>query len=212
LRIPTYRSVIFAASFCAFVSYAGMSWAPSFFIRTYGMTTGEVGVWLALSAGLAGGLGCFFGGIGADYLANRTGDQRWRMWLPGGLILVSIPLFFLIYLSPSAAPALIMLGVASFLGNTWLGTSAALIQGLSPLRTRALAFAVLLFLNSLIGQGLGPQIVGILSDALQPSLGQDALRYALLAALVGAALVSAFCFFAAARTLRGDLRPTPRDG
>ena len=71
-----------------------------------------------------------------------------------------------------------------------------------------MALAVLLFVNNLIGLGLGPQVVGFLSDALRPDFGVDSLRYALIGALSIASLLSALLFFAATRTLREDLRRT----
>jgi predicted MFS family arabinose efflux permease len=205
---PSFRFVPFAAGLYAFAAQGSMAWAPSFFIRSHGMTTGEIGTWLALSAGLAGGLGCFLGGIVTDRVVNRTGDERWYFWLPAGCLLLSVPALFVIYLSPTPLPALLMCAAAWFLGNTWLGPVQATLQGLADLRMRAMALAVLLFVNNLIGLGLGPQIVGFLSDTLRADFGVDSLRYALVGALSIASLLSALLFFAATRTLREDLRRT----
>lgn len=204
--LRSYRHIPFAVSFYAFVAYGSMGWGPAFFMRTHHMTTGQIGTWLALSAGVAGGLGCYFGGVLSDYIVNRTGDARWHMWLPALFIGVSTPLQFIIYLSPTALPALLTMTVVWFLGNTWLGPAQATIQGLAGLRMRAMALAVMLFLNNLIGQGLGPQVVGILSDHMRRAYGPDSLRYSLLIVVVVASLASAFHFIMAARTLRQDLR------
>jgi len=203
--LRSYRHIPMAVSFYAFVAYGSMGWGPAFFMRTYGMTTGEIGTWLALSAGVAGGLGCYFGGAFSDYVVNRTADARWHMWLPAIFIGSSIPLQFVIYLSPTARPALLMTAVVWFLGNTWLGPAQSTIQGLAGLRMRAMALAAMLFLNNLIGQGLGPQVVGILSDRMRQAYGPYSLRYALLIAVVVASLLSVFHFTMAARTLRQDL-------
>jgi predicted MFS family arabinose efflux permease len=204
--VRSYRHIPLAVSFYAFVAYGSMGWGPAFFMRTHHLTTGEIGTWLALSAGVAGGLGCYFGGVLSDYIVNRTGDARWHMWLPALFIGVSIPLQFIIYLSPTALPALLTMAAVWFLGNTWLGPAQATLQGLAGLRMRAMALAVMLFLNNLIGQGLGPQIVGILSDRMRRAYGPDSLRYSLLIAVVIASLWSVFHFTMAARTLREDLR------
>jgi predicted MFS family arabinose efflux permease len=201
----SYRHLPLAVSLYAFVAYGSMAWAPSFFIRTHGMALGEVGTWLALSAGVAGGLGCIIGGLVSDHVVNRTGDPRWHVWIPAILIAASIPLYFAIYLSPTPLPALLLTSVTWFLGNTWLGPIQATLQGLSGVRTRGMAIAIMLFVNNLVGLGLGPQVVGILSDVLQPSTGVDSLRYALIIALVGASALSALHFVLAARTLRADL-------
>ncbi len=201
----SYRHLPLAVSLYAFVAYGSMAWAPSFFIRTHGMTTAEIGTWLALSAGFAGGLGCYLGGAFSDYIVNKTGDPRWHAWIPAILIFISIPLYFAIYLSPTALPALLLTTLAWFLGNTWLGPVQATLQGLAGLRMRGMAVAIMLFVNNLIGLGLGPQVVGILSDRLRPAFGVDSLRYALIVALVTASALSASHFVLASRTLRADL-------
>lgn len=205
---PSFRFVPFAAGLYAFAAQGSMAWAPSFFIRSHGMTTAEIGAWLALSAGLAGGLGCFLGGIVTERIVNRTGDEGWYFRLPGICLFATVPALFVMYLSPTPMPALLASAVAWFLGNTWLGPVQATLQGLAALRMRAMALAILLFVNNLIGLGLGPQVVGILSDALRETLGTDSLRYALLSALCVASLMSAGLFFAATRTLPDDLRRT----
>jgi hypothetical protein len=57
--------------------------------------------------------------------------------------------------------------------------------------------------RGLIGQGLGPVLVGIASDRLEPSYGKDALRVA-LAIAVFAHLWGAIHSLLASRTLRTD--------
>lgn len=204
-RSPSYRHIPMAVSLYAFAAYGSMAWAPSFFIRTHGMTTSEIGTWLALAAGLAGGMGCYLGGLFSDYVVNKTGDERWHMWIPSIMMLIALPMVFGVYLSPTPMPALLMMTVSWFVGNTWLGPVQSVIAGLAPLRMRALAIAILLFVNNMIGLGFGPQIVGILSDALRPEYGVDSLRYALLSSLSIASVWSIFHFMMAARTLRADL-------
>ena len=58
--------------------------------------------------------------------------------------------------------------------------------------------------SGLIGQGSGPFLTGIMSDALQPSYGADSLRYA-LAAIVCCHIWGALHSAIAARTYREDL-------
>ncbi len=65
----------------------------------------------------------------------------------------------------------------------------------------------MLFMSSLIGLGLGPQVMGIISDQLQPALKEESLRYAML---IGSMtyLWAALHFYLASRTLRADLART----
>ena len=71
---------------------------------------------------------------------------------------------------------------------------------------RALACSLLLFVINIIGLGLGPQFVGILSDvfAATTDLGPDSLRWALTLSLI-CNLFSAVLYWLAAKTLREDL-------
>ncbi|MDH4008900.1 MAG: hypothetical protein OEU35_12605, partial [Desulfuromonadales bacterium] len=73
-----------------------------------------------------------------------------------------------------------------------------------PVSVRATSGALLLLIGNLIGLGLGPLVIGVLSDVLAPQLGQDSLRYALLVAPV-AAIVGAMLYFRATRTLSEDI-------
>ena len=79
----------------------------------------------------------------------------------------------------------------------------AVTQSLATPKTRATAAAVLLFVINIVGLAMGPALTGALSDALQPSLGDDSLRYALLI-VSGGLLWSALHFKLAARTLASD--------
>ena len=76
---------------------------------------------------------------------------------------------------------------------------------------RATASAILLFMLNLIGQGIGPQLVGILSDWLQPTLGRESIRYALIVAAVSS-LWGSFHFFRASAPLRAELARTRAAG
>ena len=61
-----------------------------------------------------------------------------------------------------------------------LGPTVGLIQGLAPLRTRALWEAVTSLVINLIGRGLRPTAIGLISAVLRPTFGEDSLRYAML--------------------------------
>jgi hypothetical protein len=62
----------------------------------------------------------------------------------------------------------------------------------------------MLLIGNLIGLGLGPLAIGVLSDFLEPRFGQESLRYALVLA-PAAIVVGALFYFRAARTLQVDM-------
>ena len=203
----SFRHLALAAALNAFVGYSVSSWSASFFIRSHGMTTGELGTWLAMIIGLGGAFGVFFGALLADRLAPR--DKRWYVWLPALSCLVIAPFSAAVYLVEQPYVALALLVVPGLLHNVFLGNTLAITHGMVGLRMRAMSSAILFFIINIIGLGAGPWSVGILSDYLTPSLGSEALRNAMLLLSPPVMLWSATHFYLASRTLRQDLDAAP---
>jgi MFS family permease len=80
--------------------------------------------------------------------------------------------------------------VSSFFNAFVLGPTFASVHNLVQPQSRAQATAILLFVTNLLGMGIGPLVVGMLSDMLQPTFGDMAIRYALLCSLSVVALGS----------------------
>jgi hypothetical protein len=114
-----------------------------------------------------------------------------------------------VYLVPNQYVALLISFVPGLLFNVYLGTSIATSHGLVGLRMRATASAILFLILNIIGLGLGPFLVGMLSDYLAPTLGVDSLRYAMVYITPIAMFWSATHFFLASKTLRADLAAAP---
>ncbi|MEL0093857.1 MAG: MFS transporter, partial [Pseudomonadales bacterium] len=198
----SFRHMAVGGGLTAFVGYGVVTWVPSFLIRSYGMSTGDVGTYLGLILGIPGGIGIALGG----YLADRYGarDTRWYLWVVAVALIACVPLSFGVYLSATAFASLIFLIIPILLGNFYQATTFSQTQGLVSLRMRSVAAAVLLFILNIIGLGAGPQAVGILSDVLQPQYGDESLRYALLIlSLVN--VWSAYHYYLAGKYLKDDL-------
>ncbi len=202
----SFRHIAFAAGLHAFVGYGAGTWNAPFLIRSHEMPITEVGSWLALISGI-GAIGTFAGGYLADKLGDRYGDRRWYLWVPGYSTLIMVPFQFVAYLYGGIWAVIPSLMVVSILGGMYLGPSFAMTQALVTLRMRAVASAILLFMLNIIGMGMGPYLVGVVSDLLAPTAGTDSLRYALCFA-VGVNLWAAVHYFVGARSLRADLDTT----
>ncbi|MBI3800094.1 MAG: MFS transporter [Deltaproteobacteria bacterium] len=210
-KLRSFRHLALGAALYAFCGYGSLAFVPAFMMRVHGMTnTAELGLWLGLISGIFLGIGTFFGGVLSDRLAARTKDMRWYLWLSAGAMLLSLPFTCLLYLWPEGRMALILSIPGSILSPMWLGPTGAMTQGLVKLRMRATAAAVLLFVINLIGLGLGPQTVGLVSDLLTPAYGKEAVRYALLWVVVVGNVWGVIHYFLAARTLREDLAAKER--
>lgn len=203
----SFRHMAAGAALNAFASYSSSNWSASFMIRTHGMTTGELGTWLAMIMGFGGAIGVFFGGYIADRLSPR--DKRWYVWVPSITGFLAVPFITAIYLVDNAYVALACMIVPGVMANVYLGNAIATTHSLVGLRMRALSSAVLFFILNMIGLGLGPWMVGLLSDSLALTYGDESLRYAMLYLLPVFSLWSATHFFLAGRTLRADLAAAP---
>jgi MFS family permease len=178
--LKSYVHMCLAAGLHSVVWYAGSTWNAAFLMRSHDMGAGAAGSWIATFA-LAGLLGTFLGGFVADRLAVKYQDSRWYLWLPGIAIILSLPFQFLAYLSESLTLAISSFWIMTTFAATFFGPSYAVSQTLARPRTRALASSILIFVQTLIGLGAGPFLVGAISDYLAPAVGSDSLRYGLAA-------------------------------
>ncbi len=195
------KHVVFGSALAGFVGYGMTLWLPAFFVRSHGLSQTETGFTLALMSGIVGGLGTFTAGRLADHLAKK--DPRWLAWVvalgKGGLVPFVIAFFWLTDLTS----ALVVYTVPAFFAGFYLAPTFAMIQQLVPVQMRSVAAAICLFLLNIIGMGLGPQGVGILSDVFADAYGKESLRYSLMVF----SLLNVWCawhYFLAARTLTAD--------
>ena len=204
--LAAFRHISLGAALHAFYGYGAQAFMASFLVRSHGFETGEIGTWLAALSFTGGVTGTYLGG----YLSDRYGarDQRWYTWIPALATAIYIPFAFLFYLWPDGRTALVIWLPAAILGGMFLGPTFAMVQSLVRPNMRATASAILLFIINIIGLGLGPQGVGIVSDLLVPVFADESLRYALLILVVFFAAWSVLHYTLAGRTLLADLRAT----
>ncbi|MEZ5682475.1 MAG: MFS transporter [Erythrobacter sp.] len=194
--------LLIAASSAAFLSYGKVTWATIFFQRTHGLTPGQVGLWFGIVNGAGGILGTWLSGK----IADRYGAVKRQHVLTAaalGMLFVA-PTAILGYSASDWRIALLILFFPTFLGSLYYGPTYSSVQGLVTPQARALASAVLLFCQNLIGLGLGPLLFGMLSDALRPSLGDDSVQWVLYCASI-LSLIPAFFFWRCSLRLDEEL-------
>jgi len=205
----SFRHLVAGTSLVALSTYGSATWFPAFMMRTHGMTTGQIGSWLALLAAGSGIFGTLLSGYFSDRLGRR--DDRWYVWIPGLSIILSTPFTIAALLSPDVSGLLLFLIPISLAQVIYAPPVFATVQRLVGLRSRAIASAILLFVANLIGLGLGPLLLGMASDLLTDWLGSEALRYALLMT-TGIGVWASLHFFLAARSLADDLKRAESSG
>jgi predicted MFS family arabinose efflux permease len=200
--LRSFRWMSLGAALSAFGGYAGITFVPLFLTVSHGMQPAARGLALALLAGVAGGFGTYISGVLADRLGKR--NERWYMYVPICFIVLAMPLTPVFYLHPNLTIVLASAIIPNMNGAAYVGPCFAMTQGLVPVRMRAQAAAILLFILNIIGYGLGPLCIGKLSDLLHPSLGSDSIRWAMMATMI-TWIISAFCYWRASRTIKDDL-------
>jgi len=198
----TYRQLALCMLLTNFFTYGIVQWQPAFFVRSHGLETGELGTWLAIFYGGGTLLGTWVGG---ELMHRFAADnERLQMLLLTGLYIFFGVLWAAVYLAPTYQLAFVCLGLAVLGGGATNGPLYAATQTLVSPQMRAMSVAVVMFFSHLIGNGLGPLVAGGLSDLLRPSLGEESLRYALVALCPGY-LWCAWCLWKASKTASHDV-------
>ncbi|MGH9846232.1 MAG: spinster family MFS transporter, partial [Blastocatellia bacterium] len=172
-------------------SYGNSSWAPTYFIRHHGWTASKIGVVYGVLYCIFGVLGVVAGGRFADWLAERGyRDANLRValiaalgWLPSGVLYLLVP---------DANWAAILLAPTIFFVSAPWGVAAAAIQQMMPNAMRGQASALYLFIMNLIGLGLGPTAVALMTDYVfrdDTAVNYSILLVGVTAQLAGAALL-----------------------
>ncbi len=171
--------LVMGVTLTSMIGYAITGWGPSYMQRSLGLSKLDISYYIALPGALAGSISALAGGRIADRWAKARGlhVQSWVVLIMKGL---SLPLVLAFYLIDVPAVAVGCYFASLLFANSYLGPSFALIQHLAPLRLRAMWAAITLLVINLVGLGLGPLLVGRISDWLSPSLGDASLRWALV--------------------------------
>jgi len=206
----TFWLVALAASIKAFIGYGHAPFTASFFFRNHGpelaqlaatfglKSAGFLGLALGLVGGTAGVVGAWLGGVFADRLGAR--DLRAYVTVPAIASLITIPVYIAAVSHPAPMTAIGLLAINALLATLWYGPVYATAQSIVDPTLRATASAVLLLIINLIGLGLGPLAVGLLSDVLSGHVGLGEAQGVRWALIVSATLgLAAFGLFWAAR-------------
>ena len=201
----TFRSLLYSCAVNWFFSYGTLQWTPTFFVRSFGLTTGVLGTAFAFIIGVGSIVGTYWGG---EWAARKAPGNEQRQLLAMMVVTCLSGLFmacvYVPWIAPNSYWAFTWLGLANLLGATINGPQFAMIQTLVPERMRATAISLVYLFANLIGIGLGPWAAGALSDALNGLMGGESLRYAMLLLCPGF-VWSAWYFWTASRTITGDL-------
>lgn len=210
--------IMLAGLLMGFTGYGIGIWTPSFLVRSHGMTLQGAGAVMGLLGGTAAALGALLSGWLCDTLARR--DPRWRIGVPLLGCLLSLPsglAFFLMpagqvwqlgsMVVPHAVGFYLLFGVTAV---WWTAPVYAVLAELIAPHRRATALSIFSLGLTMIGGGLGPLLVGLLSDQLVTYFGSEALRMALAVTTGSCFLLGTLAFASAIKAYAAErLAPAP---
>ncbi len=201
---PSFWFLAFGAGTASLVSYGLAFWIPSFLARSYGLELVDRSLLYAFIALVGGSAGIYFGGMLGDKLGNA--HPRGYALVPAIAFAITGPLNMLAFYSTNLWLATIAFIIPGALSLAWLGPVVTAVTRLVPPEMRATASAMFLFINNLVGLGLGTVVVGAISDALTARYAEEALRYSAMATNL-IYILSAVLMLLAARRLQRDINP-----
>jgi MFS family permease len=200
-RKASFWGLSLGAASASMMGYGLFFWAPSFLVRSFHLTLLHASLGFGALVLVGGLIGIWFGGA----LADRYGEKRRAMYayIPAIAFLATLPFYAAGVLCTTLWISFAVLLVPTALGLAWLGPVLAAVQHLVPGNMRATASALFLFINNLIGIGLGTTLIGVVSDLTRARFGSESLRYAILAG-TSFYLIAALLLFFAGRKLAKD--------
>lgn len=175
---PTYKVVLSPSLLLLMVigglqtaiNYGVMGFTPSFLVRKYGLSMAETGLQFGLLAAALGIVGPMVAGPLTDWLTTKLG-ARGRVWLI--LFALGISPLFGIWTYSAESPASFYLRFIAYslILTLWLPPLYAQLLELVLPRMRGITFATYTIIMTLLGLGMGPYFVGIVSDRNGGDLG-----------------------------------------
>lgn len=159
---PEFRYMIVALALATMGLFGGGAFVVPFFMRVHELPLTEAAAYIAILTGVGATLGFALAGFAIDFIGRRS--PRWYALLPALGMAASVPFYLLGYWVGDPRLALIFQicgGASLFFHN--IPTLVAFQNMVGP-RMRATAAFVFFFVSSLLGIGLGPPLLGFVSD------------------------------------------------
>ena len=139
------------------------AWTPAFLSRSFDMSVGQSGPTIGALILVFGTAGIIVGGWLTDYLGRKGFvDGAMRTGLVAGI--GCIPFAVLVPFMPTLQWILVIYCPLLFFASFGFGAAAAALQQVTPNRMRGMVSAFYLFFLNLIGIGLGPTIIALITD------------------------------------------------
>lgn len=161
-RKPSYRHLVLAAMGCIGLNQAQLGYIVSFMLRTHDISLTQATQVMGAATGICGAVAVFMLGVVADRLQKRHPTAI--AWLPAISLALAAPVWALTISTQSVGLMIVGLMAAASLSVSFPTAIFTIAQNIAPVRMRATSSAVMMLLATMVGQSLGPPLVGALSD------------------------------------------------
>jgi MFS family permease len=179
-----------------------LRWIPAYLTRIENIDAVSFGATLGTAIGAGSFVGHMLGGPLSDFVGRR--DMRRQLTIGILATIGAVATIWAMFQLADINQFYILAGVLSFTGGIFAAPLIMICTTLPPVWARATTAAVTLMAIYLIGFGLGPALIGMLSDMLASNYGENSLRAALLFITL-LAIPGVLCFLMAARFYRADI-------
>jgi len=200
--LPSARNLVIGSALAAMFGFGLNYFFTSLMIREFSLGLGEAGLYTGLIASLPAAASV----VACGWLGDKLGAKTPAAYalIPAVMMVIGGPIYALAISRESLGMLLALVSVATFLNFGYLGITFATIQNLMHPRMRATTVALLNVVYGIAG-GLGPLLLGFMSDTFSVTHG-EARGLAMAMAITGFAyLWAAAHYFLAARKLSGDM-------
>jgi len=202
LAIRTLAYMVAALIMQGFITQGVQRWIPAYLTRSQGLEAVDYGAQLGTAIAVGNFAGHLIGGPLADLLGRR--DMRWQFGIAVFAVVGVAATNFALFTTASLGAFYLLAGLLAMLGGLFAAPLIMICTSLPPVWARATTTAIALMGVYLFGYGLGPAVIGAISDLLEPVYGALSLRYAVLWMLL-LAIPAIMLFLMAAKHYRADL-------
>lgn len=153
--------------FLGMATSAKAAWLASFLIRSHGFSLSEAGIVASVAFGIFGAAGAFLAGGTVDWLNRRRGFSLKRgAYFATITATVAGITGVVTVLADAAMLMLVFMMIYSLFQPAHNGVINSMLLTLADARLRGFTIAVVQVLANLLGWGLGPYIVGLVSSSV----------------------------------------------
>lgn len=174
-----YGPMFLGLALSSLLNFGTAAWTPAYFGRTHHWSPQNFGVVSGIVGMVASSIGLFSGFQFTEWFIRRgKADANlrltvWAQWL-GFPFIIAMPLM------PSPQLAIAMIAIGNMINTSAIGSQNAALLTMTPNQMRAQVTALYLVMFNVIGFGLGPTVIALLTDFIFRD--ENMLRWSLLSA------------------------------